>query len=151
LPPKKIRAATPEDRSAVLGLDAAAVGVPRPAVLDHLLTVGRAFVLVEDAKAGPLMAARSALSRQRLADRVGLDHRADLFERADPPRERVPVAFDDALELAQQGGGLFVGQVKVHDPHMGSLSFPAESTTARHTTILMRFEPIEPGNHPLAG
>ena len=46
----RIRAATPEDRSAVLGLDAAAVGVPRPAVLDHLLTVGRAFVLVEDAK-----------------------------------------------------------------------------------------------------
>jgi hypothetical protein len=70
--------------------------------------------------------------RQRLADRVGLDHRADLFEGADPGRERVPIAIDDAVELAQQGGGLFVGQVKVHDPHMGSLTFPAESAPARH-------------------
>jgi GNAT superfamily N-acetyltransferase len=49
-PDPRIRAATPEDRSAVLGLDAAAVGVPRPAVLDDLLTVGRAFVLVENTK-----------------------------------------------------------------------------------------------------
>jgi GNAT superfamily N-acetyltransferase len=49
-PDPRIRAATPEDRSAVLGLDAAVVGVPRPAVLDHLLTVGRAIVLVENAK-----------------------------------------------------------------------------------------------------
>jgi GNAT superfamily N-acetyltransferase len=44
----RIRAATSEDRSAMLGLDATAFGVPRPAVLDHLLTVGRAFVLVEN-------------------------------------------------------------------------------------------------------
>src|SRR4051812_43385693 len=47
-PDPRIRAATSEDRSAVLRLDAAAFGVPRPAILDHLLAVGRAFVLVED-------------------------------------------------------------------------------------------------------
>jgi hypothetical protein len=34
----------------VLCLDAAALGVPRPAVLEHVLTVGRAFVLVEDGR-----------------------------------------------------------------------------------------------------
>jgi GNAT superfamily N-acetyltransferase len=50
-PDPRIRAATSEDRSAVLCLDAAAFGVPRPAVLDHLLAVGRAFVLVENGKA----------------------------------------------------------------------------------------------------
>ena len=49
-PDPRIRAATSEDRSAVLSLDAAAFGVPRPAVLEYLMTVGRAFVLVEDAK-----------------------------------------------------------------------------------------------------
>jgi GNAT superfamily N-acetyltransferase len=43
----RIRAATSEDRAAVLCLDAAAFSVPRPAVLEHLLAVGRAFVLVE--------------------------------------------------------------------------------------------------------
>lgn len=42
----RIRVATSEDRSAVLGLDTAAFGIPRPAVMDHLMTVGRAFVLV---------------------------------------------------------------------------------------------------------
>lgn len=46
-PDPRIRAATFEDRSAVLCLDAAAFGVPRPAILDHLLAVGRALVLVE--------------------------------------------------------------------------------------------------------
>src|SRR3954468_15868255 len=46
-PNPRIRAATSEDRSAVLCLDAAAFGVPRPAVLDHLLAVGRAFLLIE--------------------------------------------------------------------------------------------------------
>lgn len=46
----RIRAATSEDRSAVLCLDTAAFGVPRLAVLEHLLAVGRAFVLVEDRK-----------------------------------------------------------------------------------------------------
>jgi GNAT superfamily N-acetyltransferase len=49
-PDPRIRAATLEDRSAVLALDAAAFGVPRPAVLDYLLTAGRVFVLVEDGK-----------------------------------------------------------------------------------------------------
>jgi GNAT superfamily N-acetyltransferase len=49
-PDPRIRAATFEDRSAVLCLDAAAFGVPRPAILDHLLAVGRAFVLVEHAR-----------------------------------------------------------------------------------------------------
>jgi predicted N-acetyltransferase YhbS len=46
----RIRVATSEDRSAVLRLDAAAFGVPRPAVLDHLLAVGRALVLVENGR-----------------------------------------------------------------------------------------------------
>ena len=67
--------------------------------------------------------------RQRLAHRVRLDQRADLFELADPGRERAPVAVNDPVELAQQGGGLFVSKVKVHDPHMGSLTFPAESAS----------------------
>ena len=46
-PDPRIRAAISEDRSAVLCLDAAVFGIPRPAVLEHLLAVGRAFVLVE--------------------------------------------------------------------------------------------------------
>jgi GNAT superfamily N-acetyltransferase len=49
-PDPRIRAATSEDRSAVLRLDAAALGVPRPAILDNLLAVGRAFVLVENGR-----------------------------------------------------------------------------------------------------
>jgi GNAT superfamily N-acetyltransferase len=49
-PDPRTRAATSEDRSAVLCLDAAAFGVLRPTVLDHLLAVGRAFVLVEDGR-----------------------------------------------------------------------------------------------------
>src|SRR5437763_6997325 len=49
-PDPRIRAAASEDRSAVLCLDAAAFGVLRPAVLDDLLAVGRAFVLVEDGR-----------------------------------------------------------------------------------------------------
>ena len=44
----RIREATSEDRSAVLCLDAAAFGVPRPAVLEHLMAVGRTFVLIEN-------------------------------------------------------------------------------------------------------
>jgi predicted N-acetyltransferase YhbS len=48
--PRIIRAATSEDQSAVLRLDVAAFGVPRPAVLDDLLAVGRAFVLVENGR-----------------------------------------------------------------------------------------------------
>ena len=35
------------------------------------------------------------------------------------------------FELAQQHGGLFVGKVKLHDPHMGALILSAE-----------RFDPI---------
>jgi GNAT superfamily N-acetyltransferase len=46
----RIRAATSEDRSAVLSLDAAAFGVPRPAVLEHLMAVGRTFALVENGR-----------------------------------------------------------------------------------------------------
>lgn len=49
-PNPRIRMATFADRSAVLCLDAAAFGVPRPAVLDHLLAVGRAFVLAENGR-----------------------------------------------------------------------------------------------------
>lgn len=49
-PDPRIRAATSEDRSAVQCLDAAVFGVPRPAVLEHLLAVGRAFVLVENGR-----------------------------------------------------------------------------------------------------
>src|SRR5690242_7855419 len=44
----RIRVATPEDRHAVQRLDAAAFGVPRPAVLDHLMAAGRAVVLIEN-------------------------------------------------------------------------------------------------------
>jgi predicted N-acetyltransferase YhbS len=46
----RIRMATSKDRSAVRRLDAAAFGVPRSAVLDHLLSVGRAFVLVDNGR-----------------------------------------------------------------------------------------------------
>ena len=46
----RTRVAKSEDRSAVLCLDAAAFGVPRPAVLEHLMAVGRAFVLVENGR-----------------------------------------------------------------------------------------------------
>jgi GNAT superfamily N-acetyltransferase len=44
----RIRVATSDDQPAVLCLDAAAFGVPRSAVLEHLMAVGRAFVLVEN-------------------------------------------------------------------------------------------------------
>jgi GNAT superfamily N-acetyltransferase len=49
-PDPRIRAAISEDWSAVLCLDAAVFGIPRPAVLEHLLAVGRAFVLVENGR-----------------------------------------------------------------------------------------------------
>ena len=49
-PDPRIRAATTADRPAVLCLDAAAVGFPRPAVLDRLMELGRTFVLVESGR-----------------------------------------------------------------------------------------------------
>jgi GNAT superfamily N-acetyltransferase len=49
-PDPRIRAATFEDHSAVLRLDRTAFGVPRPSIIEHLLAVGRAFVLVENGR-----------------------------------------------------------------------------------------------------
>ena len=49
-PDPRIRVATSDDQSAVMCLDASAFGVARPSVLDHLLAVGRAFVLVENGR-----------------------------------------------------------------------------------------------------
>jgi hypothetical protein len=47
-----------------------------------------------------------------------------LFERADRGREPTAVVIDDAVELAQQRGCLLVGQIKVHAPQTGALTFP---------------------------
>jgi hypothetical protein len=40
---------------------------------------------------------------------------SDRRQGADARRERVPIAVDDAVELAEQRGGFFVVQVNVHD------------------------------------
>ena len=46
----RVRMAGPGDRTAILRLDAAALGAAREGMLDHLLAVGRVFVLVEDGR-----------------------------------------------------------------------------------------------------
>ena len=37
-------------------------------------------------------------------------------------RHEIAVAIYDAVQLPEQGGGFVIGQVKVHDPEMGSLT-----------------------------
>lgn len=60
--PTRTRAFRPEDRDAVLALDAAAIGTPRPAVIDHLLAAGDCVVL--DGPDGPTgFAIRRAFGR----------------------------------------------------------------------------------------
>jgi hypothetical protein len=68
--------------------------------------------------------------RQGLARRLRPDLVADRRQGADARRERVPIAVDDAVKLAEQRGGLFGGQVKGHDPEMGALTVGAESALA---------------------
>jgi hypothetical protein len=43
-------------------------------------------------------------------------------------RQKVAVAFNEAVQLPEQGCGFFVGQVKVHDAKMGSLTNGCETT-----------------------
>jgi hypothetical protein len=40
--------------------------------------------------------------------RLRPDHRADRSQRLDARRQRVAIAIDDAVELGQQCGGLFI-------------------------------------------
>jgi hypothetical protein len=47
--------------------------------------------------------------RQRLAHRRRLELVADRRQGPDARRERVPIAVDDAVKLAEQRGGLFFG------------------------------------------
>ena len=41
-------------------------------------------------------------------------------QRADARRERVAVVLGDIVKLLGKSGGFVIGQVKVHDPDMGS-------------------------------
>ena len=39
-------------------------------------------------------------------------------------RERIAIILNDVVKLAGQGGGLFVGKLKIHTPDMGWRFFP---------------------------
>ena len=55
--------------------------------------------------------------RERFAFRFGADHVANLSQRLNARRERVAIIIDDPPKLPFEGGGLFVGKVKNHNPN----------------------------------
>ena len=56
----------------------------------------------------------------RWMDRLGSELGEDRPQRADARRERVGVVLNDVVQFFDERGGLFVRQIKVHYPDMGS-------------------------------
>jgi hypothetical protein len=65
-------------------------------------------------------------------ERLWSDLGTDRFQGLGALRQEIAVAVDDAIRLPEQSRGFFVGQVKVHDPKMGSLTTGREPLSEAH-------------------